>query len=67
MIVHRGQDGETTNILTSAEYNRAAERGRQMAVQAMILNPEQRELVEKTYGIKYCRNRYPEVYANAKF
>ena len=40
----------------------AAERGRLLAAQAMVNNPEQKKTVEAVYGVDYCKRRYPEVY-----
>lgn len=40
----------------------ARERGRLLAVRAMIENPQQRIAVEKEWGIDYAKARYPEVY-----
>ncbi len=47
---------------SSFDNTMAAERGRLLAAQAMANNPEQRKVVEATYGIDYCKRRYPEVY-----
>lgn len=46
-----------------SEWDRAAERGRAMAAEVMRTDPKQRKLVESVYGLKYCKNRYPEAYA----
>ncbi|MGH7184484.1 MAG: hypothetical protein ACREJN_21270 [Nitrospiraceae bacterium] len=45
-----------------SEYDKAAERGRQLAAEMVRTNPEQRKLVESVYGVPYCRNRWPEAY-----
>ena len=42
----------------------AAERGRLLAAQAMVNNPEQKKTVEAVYSKEYCMRRYPEAYAN---
>ena len=44
----------------------AAERGRLLAAQAMVNNPEQKKVVEATYGEQFCRNRYPEAYYSTR-
>ena len=41
----------------------AAEKGRLLAAQAMMLTAESRQRVEAMYGLEYCKQRYPEVYA----
>lgn len=40
----------------------AQERGRALAARAIANNPEQRKIVESTYGEDYCKRRYPEAY-----
>jgi hypothetical protein len=52
--------------MTFSEVAEATERGRQMAVNAMIANLESRKRVEAAFGIKFARNRFPEVY-NRRF
>lgn len=50
-------------LFTPGEYEEACERGRRMAARAMISYPEARERTERMFGVEYCRQRYPEVYA----
>lgn len=40
----------------------AAESGRRLAARAIAENPDQRKIVEDTYGVAYCQMRYPEAY-----
>lgn len=49
--------------LTGSELLAAEERGRRLAVLKMRENPGKRKEVEDAFGIDYCKNRYPEVYA----
>lgn len=49
-------------IMTPDEVMMAKERGRLMAAQAVIANPESRKRVEVQYGIEFCKNRWPEAY-----
>ena len=53
-----------TIFMTPEEIAEAKERGRLMAAQAVISNPEARHRVESKYGIEHCRQRWPEAYAN---
>lgn len=48
--------------MSPEEYITSRERGRRLAAQNMIANPEARERVEKAYGVVRCRVQYPEVY-----
>lgn len=49
--------------LSVTDESVAREKGRLLAVSAMILNPEAKRRVEEAYGIPYCRRVYPELYA----
>lgn len=49
-------------IMTPVEIAIAKERGRNMAAQAIIANPDSRKRVESAYGIEHCKNRWPEAY-----
>lgn len=40
----------------------AAERGRLLTAHGMAVDPEGRARLEASYGIEYCRRRYPEAY-----
>lgn len=51
-------------FMTPEEIAEAKERGRSMAAQAIICNPEARERVESKYGIEHCKQRWPEAYAS---
>ncbi len=48
--------------LIDAPTAREYERGRQMALNAMRVDPEAKRRVEDAYGIPYCQDRYPELY-----
>ena len=48
--------------VSSFDDTMARERGRLLAAQAMVNNPEQKKTVEAVYGVDYCKRRYPEVY-----
>lgn len=47
-------------------YEQAQERGRKMAAEALRLNPSKREELEQTFGLAYCKARYPEAYSRGK-
>ncbi len=49
-------------IMTPDEIFTAKERGRHMAANAIIANPDSRKRVESAYGIEFCKNRWPEAY-----
>ncbi len=49
-------------MLDPVEWAIASERGRLIGAANMAENPEARKRVEDTYGVEYCRNRYPEAY-----
>ncbi len=49
--------------LSSISDEVAAEKGRLLAAQALMRDPERRKFLEETFGEAYCKNRYPEVYA----
>ncbi len=44
------------------EYMQARERGRRKAVAVLMVDLEKRQELEATYGVEYCKRRYPEVY-----
>lgn len=51
-----------TRIAADMGLAYAAERGRLMAAEAMRVNPEARERVERAYGKEWTMHRYPEAY-----
>jgi hypothetical protein len=48
--------------ITQEEIDIARERGRLMAARKVAEDPDARKRVEDTYGIPYCKRRYPEAY-----
>ena len=49
-----------------SEWSAAEERGRQMALAKLRVDPAARARVESVYGVAYCVARYPEVYRGLK-
>lgn len=47
-------------------FAKAEERGRQMAMQMLALNPTKRRECEAIWGLPYVKNRYPELYRDLK-
>lgn len=47
-------------------FARSEEKGRQMAMRALLANPERRRQAEQIWGLQHVRNRYPELYAILK-
>jgi hypothetical protein len=62
MLIRMGACPDTQISVSSFDDTVARERGRLLAAQAMANNPEQKRVVEDTFGVQYCRNRYPEAY-----
>lgn len=54
---------ETIVPISSFNDDVAREKGRLLAAQAMMRDPDARRRVEEVYGLEYSRRRYPEVYA----
>lgn len=62
MLIRVGACPDTPISVSSFDDTIARERGRLLAAQAMSNNPEQKRVVEATFGIAYCKSRYPEAY-----
>lgn len=62
MVDRRNPMGGVTAIMSPKEYSIASEKGRQMAALNLILNPQQKKVVEARYGKDFCRRRWPEAY-----
>lgn len=62
MLIRMGACPDTPISVSSFDDDVARERGRLLAAQAIANNPEQKRVVEATYGVAYVKNRYPEAY-----
>jgi len=49
-------------FLSEEEYEVAKERGRLMAAEALRLDLPHRRRMEKRFGERFCRQRWPEAY-----
>lgn len=49
-------------LLSVSDDAIAAEKGRLLAAQQLAHDPEKRKLLEATFGLEYCKQRYPEAY-----
>jgi hypothetical protein len=54
-------------LLHSPDDLIAAERGRLWAAMALAQDAGKRKEVEDKFGIEYCKQRWPEVYAKSPF